>query len=75
MAKTPSQTPSEQTNIFTRFVRYVEESKAELHKITWPTLSDTRKATLAVLAFSVLMAILLGLVDLGLSSLVQFVLS
>ncbi|MCR5561874.1 MAG: preprotein translocase subunit SecE [Desulfovibrio sp.] len=62
-------------NVFSRFARYVDESKAELRKVTWPTLMETRKATLAVLGFVAVMAVILGLVDFGLSSLIKFILS
>lgn len=62
-------------NQFTRFANYVEDSKAELRKVTWPTLKETRGATLVVLGFVTVMAILLGLVDLGLSKLIQLILS
>ncbi|MBQ9451928.1 MAG: preprotein translocase subunit SecE [Desulfovibrio sp.] len=58
-----------------RLVRYVEDSRAELRKVTWPTLQETRKATLAVLGFVAVMAVILGLVDLGLSTLIKSILS
>jgi preprotein translocase subunit SecE len=59
----------------TRFIAYVEESRNELRKVSWPTFAETRKATLVVLGFVTVMAILLGLVDLALSKLVQLILS
>lgn len=59
----------------TRFFDYVEACKNELRKITWPTARETRKATIAVLAFVSIMAVILGLIDLGLSNLVKAVLS
>lgn len=62
-------------NIFVRFMEYVEASRAELRKVTWPTLKETRKATLAVLGFVAIMAIILGLIDLGLSNLIKTILS
>ncbi len=62
-------------NPFTRFATYVEDSKAELRKVTWPTWKETRGATLVVLGFVVVMAVILGLVDLGLSKLIQTILS
>ena len=58
-----------------RFLRYVEDSKLELRKITWPTLAATRKISLAVLGFVAIMAIILGLVDLCLSNLIRVILS
>jgi preprotein translocase subunit SecE len=60
---------------FARFVAYVEDSRSELRKISWPTLAETRKATLVVLGFVAVMALLLGVVDLALSKLVQLILS
>ncbi len=62
-------------NQIRRFIQYVESSRAELRKVTWPTIAETRKATFAVLGFVAVMALLLGLVDLGLSSLIQSFLS
>jgi preprotein translocase subunit SecE len=62
-------------NPFKRFAAYVEDSKAELRKVTWPNAAETRKATFAVLGFVAVMALLLGLIDLGLSSLIQSILS
>ena len=58
-----------------RFVAYVEEARNELRKVSWPTVRETRSATLVVLGFVTVMSILLGLVDLGLSSLVKLILS
>ena len=49
-------------NPVVRFTRYVEDAKAELRKVTWPTLQETRKATLAVLGFVAVMAVILGLI-------------
>lgn len=84
MTKKQAQTPDEKkdskvmpakSGFITRFIRYVEASRAELRKVTWPTLKETRKATLAVLGFVGLMAVILGLIDLGLSSLIKTILS
>ena len=58
-------------NPVVRFTRYVEDAKAELRKVTWPTLQETRKATLAVLGFVTVMAVILGLVAFGLSTLIK----
>lgn len=65
----------ERPNPVIRLIRYIEACKAELRKVTWPTLKETRKATIAVLGFVAVMAILLGLIDLGLSSLIKTILS
>lgn len=81
MAKKTAQAPKAQEtrevkpNVVQRFVRYVEDSRAELRKVTWPTVAETRKATLAVLGFVAVMALILGLVDLGLSTIIKSFLS
>ena len=54
---------------------FFEQSKVELKKVTWPTRQETVKTGLAVLVFSVIMAIYLGVVDMALSRLVAFILS
>ena len=60
---------------FARFAAYVEDSRNELRKVSWPTIKETRSATFVVLGFVAVMAILLGVVDLALSKLVQLILS
>lgn len=79
MAKKPAQTVDEkeqsQPNPLVRLARYIEASRAELRKVTWPTWKETRKATFAVLGFVAVMAVLLGLIDLGLSNLIKTILS
>lgn len=79
MAKKPSLTNTDKAEVkpnpVTRLIKYVEACRAELRKITWPTLKETRKSTIAVLSFVGIMAILLGLIDLGLSSLIKTILS
>ena len=62
-------------NSFQRFKNYVTESRLELRKVTWPTLQETKRISISVLIFVAVMAVLLGLVDLGLSSLIKAVLS
>ncbi|WP_300162593.1 preprotein translocase subunit SecE [Solidesulfovibrio sp.] len=54
---------------------FFEQSKAELKKVTWPTRQETVKTGIAVLVFSVVMAIYLGVVDMVLSRLVALILS
>ncbi|KHK00503.1 preprotein translocase subunit SecE [Desulfovibrio sp. TomC] len=54
---------------------FFEQSKGELKKVTWPTREETVKTGIAVLVFSVVMAIYLGVVDMALSRLVALILS
>ena len=57
------------------FVGYLDLAHHELYKVTWPSTKETRTTSIAVLIFVIIMAIFLGLVDLGLSKLIGLVLS
>lgn len=75
-AAQPSETKAENaSNPVARFTKYVEDSRAELRKVTWPSAKDTRKATLMVLIIVALMAVVLGVVDLVLSNLITYILA
>lgn len=51
-------------NVFARFGRYIKDVIGELKKVTWPSAKDLAKYTLTVLAFIVLFAIVIGVLDL-----------
>ena len=70
VAKT-EQTPAR----IARLAEWFGESRGELGKVTWPARKETRKATFAVMGFVAGMAIVLGLVDLGLSAIIKSILS
>ena len=48
------------------FIKYLKETKAELKEVTFPTISQTVVYTVAVVAISVVVAVALGGIDLGL---------
>ena len=51
-------------------VRFVREAYNELrYKVTWPTFQEARNMTFVVIALSAAVALLLGIVDLGLTKL------
>ena len=54
---------------------FFDQAKGELKQVTWPTREETVKTGIAVLVFSVVMAIYLGVVDMALSRLVALILS
>ena len=60
---------------FEQFRDYLTESKAEIKKVTWPTKKEARVTSVAVLILVVVMALFLGLVDLGLTKLVELILT
>lgn len=57
------------------FADYLTESRAEIRKVTWPTKKEARVTSIAVLVLVVIMAVFLGLVDLGMTKIVALILS
>ena len=63
------------TGSLTTFRNYLEESKAEIKKVNWPTKKEARVTSIAVLVLVTVMAVFLGIVDLGLTKIVEVILS
>jgi len=55
-------------------VQYIQDSKVELKKVTWPSRKETLGLTWVVLIFVVIISLFLGVSDLGLSKLVKLIL-
>jgi preprotein translocase subunit SecE len=55
-------------------IQFLREVKIELKKVTWPTRKQTLGSTVVVIVLVMIIAFFLGLVDIGLSSLVRLVL-
>ncbi len=55
-----------------RIKQFLYEVKIEFKKITWPTRKETVATTVAVISFSLFVAFYLGLIDVILSKLVQW---
>jgi len=53
--------------------RFFKDVISELKKVTWPTPKDLLKAAGAVLGFIIVTAIIIGLMDAGLSTLFNLV--
>ncbi|KAA3618117.1 MAG: preprotein translocase subunit SecE [Calditrichaeota bacterium] len=51
-------------------VKFIEEVKAELTKVSWPTFDSLKSNTWVVIALSLFLALYIFLVDKGLSYLV-----
>lgn len=62
-------------NFIQRAMEFFREVKVELKKVTWPTRKQTTGTTIVVIVFVFVVAAFLGLFDLGLSKLVQVVLT
>ena len=61
-------TVKEKFNIVVQFLR---EAKTELKKVTWPSRKDSLAATVIVLVTVIIVAVILGIFDFGLSNLVK----
>ncbi len=54
-------------NIIAKPVNFFREVRAELSKVSWSTKKELIASTILVLTVTVIMAIFIGIVDLGLS--------
>jgi preprotein translocase subunit SecE len=55
--------------------QFLREVKTELKKVSWPQRKETVASTSIVLVIVIIIAIFLGLVDLGLSKIIRVILS
>lgn len=72
IARTKS--PSKITEWYTIVRDFLQESKVELKKVTWPTRKETIATTSVVLVVVFFIAIFLGIVDLGLGKVIGYLL-
>jgi preprotein translocase subunit SecE len=59
-------------SIIERLQRFWRETVGELRKVTWPTPQEAWKMTRIVLVVMAVMALVLGLLDIGFSRLITF---
>ncbi|MBW1833409.1 MAG: preprotein translocase subunit SecE [Deltaproteobacteria bacterium] len=55
-------------------LQFLREVKVELNKVTWPTRKQTIGSTLVVIILVMIISFFLGIVDIGLSSLIGVIL-
>jgi preprotein translocase subunit SecE len=60
-------------NVFTRAVQFLREVKIELKKVTWPSRKQTVGTTLVVIVLVIIISLFLGIVDMGLSTVIRAV--
>ena len=58
----------------TKIFQFFKESRAELKKVVWPTKADVLSSIKVVIISTIIVAILLGLLDLGFSELFRLIL-
>jgi preprotein translocase subunit SecE len=66
--------PRIQLAFWTKATQFLREVKIELKKVTWPSKKETMASTAVVIILVVIVSAFLGLVDMGLSSLIRLVL-
>lgn len=54
--------------------QFLEEARAELKKVTWPTRKQTFASTAVVLIVVIVVSLFLGLVDFGLAKIIKVLL-
>ncbi|MBF6589253.1 MAG: preprotein translocase subunit SecE [Ktedonobacterales bacterium] len=57
------------------FTRFIAESYIELRKVTWPSRHDAWNMTLIVVAMSAVVAIILGVADIGFTQALTWILN
>jgi len=64
----------EATNLIKGVRQYVHEVRSEVDKITWPQQDEALAGTIGVVVIVVVVATVLGVVDFGLSRIMQAIL-
>jgi preprotein translocase subunit SecE len=72
-APAPVPASPQSDTVFTRAVQFLREVKTELKKVTWPTRKQAMGSTLVVIVLVMIISLFLGIVDMGLSTLVRAV--
>ena len=60
--------------MFQKIVQFLQEVQLELKKVVWPTRKDTLASTSVVLIIVIIIALFLGLIDLGLTRIIRVIL-
>jgi preprotein translocase subunit SecE len=78
MKKSPAGTKTaagkQKKNIIDKSLQFLREVKIELKKVTWPSRKQTIGSTVVVIVLVIIISLFLGVVDLGLSSLIRVIL-
>lgn len=57
-----------------KILQFLREVKVELKKVTWPSRKQTIGSTVVVIVLVIIVSLFLGIVDIGLSSLIRVIL-
>ena len=56
-----------------KVIQFVKESRAELKRVVWPTKDDVISSIKVVIISTIVVALILGLLDLGFSELFRII--
>jgi len=59
--------------MFKKVVKFYNEIKAEMTKVTWPKRNELLGSTVIVIVISALLGIFIGIVDLGISKIMGII--
>jgi len=71
---TRSASAKKSDNFIDKSMQFLREVKIELKKVTWPSRKQTMGSTVVVIVLVLIISLFLGVVDIGLSKLVQTIL-
>ena len=54
-----------------RFFKYLSESRTELVNVSWPSRAQAARLTFQVVIFSIVLAVIVGVLDYGFTELLQ----
>lgn len=60
---TEALTESESRGKLARIADFLRDVRAELRKVTWPTMEELKKATTVIIVFVMVMGLVIGLMD------------
>ena len=58
-----------------RVLRWLKDLRGELKKVTWPSKKDLIRQSTVVVVFVLILTVLVGLIDTGLSALLKLIIS
>jgi preprotein translocase subunit SecE len=59
--------------MFRRLVKFIQEVRNELKRVSWPSREEIRGSTTVVIVIVLVLAVFIGLVDRALTYLVSFI--
>ena len=74
MSASEAKRPADENGVIQRARRYLEQTRSELRKVTWPTQDEATNLTIMVVVVMLIMALILGGVDAIFTSLFRLLL-